>query len=279
MRDREESEKLFHQFKERIFDVANDSIAPCMAPLVQIKDDRHMTDCRTAIFFQIDQMKFLATAAHGMAEFLQAHQPPYIVMPKEPKMYPIGLCYETFLTTKNEDEDLCVALLMPPTVDYLADHYQYLRLNAMMPKKDKAHGKGLYMLLGYPTDRYEKDEAHTDFANSWKYITTQYTGDYGNVSNYDPDTHLIVQYERSTETESGTRVHPPGLSGCGLWYIGSPFTHPVFRPQDFKLAGIQTAWHKGHEYAKCTWTNVLMRIVWEYFPAAHGPMRLHGITF
>jgi hypothetical protein len=149
----------------------------------------------------------------------------------------------------------------------------------MMSKNDRKHENSWYMLIGFPFARLEPDEDGIDCANGWKYLTHSFRGDYSQVSNYNPDIHLIVRYERDTRIDNGKLIHPPGLSGCGIWYVGHPFSPSPLTADDLKLVGIQTAWHKGVEYAKCTWINSVLRIIWNYYPDTRAPMRLHGMSF
>lgn len=276
--DMKEAEELMLMFKDKVFDVADGSISHCVAPLVHIKDDKDIKDCRTGVLIQIDYMKFLVTAGHGMVKFFEEDMAPFLVMPDK-DLHPIALQYELFWTTKDEQKDLSVTRLTDSTLAYMGNHYRFLRLDDMMSRKHPRQGQGFYLLLGFPNQRYEYDEERKIRANTWKYLTVQYRKDFADVKPYDPAKHLIVEYERATKTGDGQTVHPPGLSGCGIWYIGNPLVNPVFRPEDFKLTGIQTSWNEVRQYAKGTWIDAVMGIIWEYYPEAHAPMRLHGIEF
>lgn len=181
--------------------------------------------------------------------------------------------------TNNEFEDLCVTRLHESTVDRLDGSCRFLRLTDMMSKVDPRQETSLYFLFGYPSARFDKDEDGVNRTSAWKYITVRYPDDYTQVENYNPEIHLVLKYQRGATNSTGEVVHPPGMSGCGMWSIGMPVSHSIFRPEDFRLVGIQNAWHKSHEYAKGTWIDNVMRIIWRYFPDARGPMRLHGMAF
>lgn len=119
-----------------------------------------MSDLRTGILLQIDDMRFLVTAAHDLPESIDKDRPPHVVMPDTDRQ-PVPLAQETFWTTVNHNEDLAVAHLSDWAMRMLGD------------------------------------------------------------------------------------------------------AHAVFTPTDFILAGIQTSWYKDYEYAKATWTDNLLNIIFE----------------
>lgn len=264
-------------FCNRLFSMAASSIELATVPIAHIDNDR-LIEIRSGVLLQIDQMKLLVTAGHGLVDHLNAGRPPYIVMSKE-KLHPIALIHEHFWTTNDASVDLAVAQLHDSTVAYLSDQYRYLRLTAMMSKNDRRHDRSFYVLAGYPSARIETDEQQIDCAHNWKYLTYRFTGDYSEVTNYNPDLHLILRYERGSRSTEGKIIQPRGLSGCGVWSVGDPLCSKLLTPDDLRLVAIQTAWHKGVEYCKCTWIDSVLKIIWEYYPAARGPMRVHGMFF
>lgn len=264
-------------FRDRLFDVAADTIEKATLPIFHTHD-KQLVEGRSGLLFQIDQALFLVTAAHGMAERLKEGLFLNVVMSKE--IRPIILHLEDFQTTNDPHLDLCVMQLDPSSADYIRKNYIPLRLDSVMLRKNPRQAKGIfYMLAGYPIANLEIDETGRDVIENWKYLTYSYNGNYDNVENYNPLAHLIVKYERDTKNYRGETVHPPGLSGCGIWFVGDPFRKPLFTSEDFKLVGIQTAWHRGHEYAKCTWIDHVLAVIWRYYPDARAPMRLQGIQF
>jgi len=111
----------------------------------------------------------------------------------------------------------------------------------------------------------------------WKYVTCRFDST-ELVEKYDPNTHLVVKYERDTTDETQRTVHPPAMSGCGIWFLAKQ-PPEIIVPNDLKLCAIQNAWHKRHEYAKATWTDVVLKIIWTYFPEVQPAMKFHGCSF
>lgn len=273
----DEGEKHYQAFKKRLFRASEDSIEWATAPLVHFKDGKAL-EHRTGIFIAIDQMRFLVTASHGLQKHDEEGRSLEIVMPVKGRDT-IPLSRERFWTTINQNEDLTVTRLTDETVATIGNEYRYMRLTDMMSMHDRQHEDGLYLLMGFPFAMIGPDDTGVKRADTWKYLTTRYHGDMKNVENYVPDIHLILDYERRTYNREGRTVHPDGLSGCGIWFVGNPISHALFKADDFKLVGIQTAWHKNHEYAKGTWTDNVLHIIWKFYSDARAPMRLQGIQF
>lgn len=182
---------------------------------------------------------------------------------------------EKWYTTISRQADLAVCLLDQGVVDYLGSKQRYLRITAFVPKGECRNG--WYVIVGFPFDRYGSDESGIPRREGWKYVTTTLDNT-ELVENYDPQTHLIVGYERDATDEIGRKVRPPAMSGCGIWFLAKQ-PPEIIVPNDLKLCAIQTAWHKKHEYAKGTWTDVVLNIIWTYFPEVQPAMRLHSCSF
>jgi len=71
-------------FRDRLFDLAADSIAHSTAAIVHLDDDK-FREIRSGVLLQIDQMKFLVSAAHGIADHLDAGRPPFLLAGKDRK--------------------------------------------------------------------------------------------------------------------------------------------------------------------------------------------------
>ena len=220
--DIKEAEELLLLFKDKVFETSARSISIASRRSSISRTIKKSVDCRTAVLIQIADMKFLVT---GRAQHVEVLRPPQRrtqhswQCPKE--LHPIALKYELFWTTKDEQKDLSVAQLTDLTLGYLADHYRFLRLDDMMSRAHQQQGHGFYLLVGFPNATYERDEEQKIRTTSWKYLTVKYRKDFETVLNYDPEKHLIVEYERDTKNVDGQLVHPPGLSGCGIWWVGN----------------------------------------------------------
>lgn len=272
-----EAEELFNRFRERVFEAAHNCIEQFSVPLT-VDDGQKLIAQRSGILLQIADMHFLVTAGHHMVFHLTQGHNIGIALPVKGS-HPVLLVNEKFWTTKDDQEDVSVTQLTPPVVEYIKDHYRYIRLTSVMSRNDPKQGKGMYLIFGFPEALMGPDDTGVRKMESWKYLTLPYRGDYASVENYNPKLHLALDYERSTRNEQGERVHPPGMSGCGIWFVGTPYTHTLFNADDFKLVAIQNRWHKGLEYAKGTWIDDVLLILWKYYPETHRPMLLAGFNF
>lgn len=272
-------EVVLEEFKNRVFATAAESVEWATAPLVHFEMQHGKAiEIRTGVLIEIADGRFLVTAAHDMQAHFEQGDLFQIVLPQKGSK-PIPLIAETWQSTVDPTEDLSVCRLFPATVVAMGPHFRCLRLSQMMLQNDREHGQGLYLLLGYPNAMIRPDEEGAKRSDPWKYLTTPFHGDFANVSNYDPRLHLILDYERATYNGEGEKVHPPGLSGCGIYFCGHPITRAVLRHEDLKLVAIQTSWHKGEQYVKGTWIDDALLILWKYYPEVRAPMRLHGISF
>lgn len=273
-RDREE---LFERWRDRVFDEAHDFLEQCTLPLV-IEDGESILDHRSGILLQIADMRFLVTAGHHMVEHSEKLHFTCITMP-EKGMAPVRLVNENFWTTKDAQEDISVTQLTTGVVNYIKEHYRFIRLNSVMSRHDPTQGKGLYLIYGFPYALVGLDGEGDKKVESWKYLTIPFQGDYSTVEDYNPRLHLVLTYERQTRNQAGMKIHPPGMSGGGIWSVGTPYSHPLFTADDFKLVAIQNCWHKGVEYAKGTWIDDVLLILWKYYPDTHKPLMLAGYNF
>lgn len=272
-------ETVLNEFKNRVFATAAESVEWATAPLVHFESKGGKAiEFRTGVLIEIAGAHFLVTAAHGMQEHFDSADLLQIVVPDKGST-PVPLIAERWWSTVDSQEDLNVCRLLPQTVQAMGPNFRFLRLSQMMSQNHPEHGEGLYLLLGYPQSMTRPDEEGVRRSDPWKYLTTPFHGDYAKVSNYDPTLHLILDYERATYNCNGEKVHPPGLSGCGIYFCGHPITRSVLRHEDLKLVAIQTSWHKGEQYVKATWVNDALLVLWKYYPEVRAPMRLHGISF
>jgi hypothetical protein len=272
-----EGEELLNRFRERVFAAIDDSIDHSTVPLI-IEDGTRTIETRSGILLQIADMHFLVTAGHNMVEHSEKGHRVGIVLPVKGS-HPILLVEERFWTTKDDQEDISVTQLGPVVVDNIKDHYRYIRLTSVMSRYDRGHRRAMYVIYGFPEALVGPDDTGVRRMESWRYLTIPFQGDFGTVEKYDPKLHLVVTYERRSYGREGARVHPPGMSGCGIWFVGMPQTHPLFTADDFKLVAIQNCWHKGFEYAKGTWIDDVLLILWKYYPDTHKPLMLAGYNF
>lgn len=272
-----DAESLFERFRDRVFDAAHKLLEQCTVPVI-IEDGDTVLDYRSGILLQIADMHFLVTAGHYMIEHTKQGHFTCITMPVK-GMAPIRLFEEMFWTTNDDQEDLSIAQLTSPVVNYIKDHYRFIRMPSIMPRLHPDQGEGMYLLYGFPFALAGPDDDGDNKVQSWKYLTVSYQGDYSALEKYNPKLHLVLQYERQTYDQDGNRIHPPGMSGCGIWFVGTPYSHPLFTEADFRLVAIQNCWHRGEQYVKGTWIDDVLAILWKYFPDTHKPLMLAGYNF
>jgi hypothetical protein len=218
------------------------------------------------------------TAAHDFKAILDSGFWPCILMP-DPGLKAIFCSCDRSLFANHLEVDLAVILLEQEVIDYLGGHYRFLRISDLMPPDHPAHEEAVYLVAGFPNALHGRDDAGIKCSQVWRYLTVPFMGNYENVLGYDPSIHIILTYERNTQSREGKTVHPPGMSGSGIWFVGNPLTTQFFSEKDFRLVGIQNAWHKDFEYAKGTWIKLALQIIWRYFPDSRDVMRFHGISF
>lgn len=272
-----ESEQLFVRFRERVFAAIQDSIAHYTVPLI-IQGDAKILEHRSGVLLQIADMHFLVTAGHDMVQHSESGYPVGIALPDKGS-HPILLVDETFWTTKDDREDLSVTQLTPLVVEFLKTYYRYARLSDVMSRHHPNQGQGLYLIYGFPYALVGPDETGIKRIGDWRYLTIPFQGDCSVVEKYDPALHLVLAYERGTHSQDGDLVHPPGMSGCGIWFVGTHLTRSLFSKDDFRLVAIQNRWWGKYEYAKGTWIDSVLTILWKYYPETHKPLLLAGFNF
>jgi hypothetical protein len=260
-------------FLQNIFRVVDETIFPACACIIHSKG-LELHQHRSGVFVQVADKRFLVTAAHYLEALHKAGIDSFIAQ-GEQGSHPVFILTERWYTTIREQADLAVCLLEPALVEYLGPKVKYLRITDFIPKQECRDG--WFVIAGYPFDRFGPDEDGVSCREGWKYVTRRFD-DTDLVENYDPNTHLVVKYERTTTDEIGRTVHPPAMSGCGIWFMRKQ-PPEIILPDDLKLCAIQNAWSKRNEYAKGTWTDVVLNIIWTYFPEVQPAMRLHGCSF
>lgn len=265
-------EELLTAFREYVFRVVDEKAFAASACLMHAQGMKRY-EHRSGIFVQIADKHFLVTAAHHLIDWYNQGVDTFIVR-DEKGSPPVEVITDRWYTTIDEKADLAVCLLDPVLVEYLGPGQQYLRITDFAPKREC--GEGWYVIVGFPIARLGHDEDGLMASEGWKYLTLRYAK-LDLVENYDKETHLILMYDRST-TDGEKIVHPPAMSGCGIWFVQKNIPS-IVTPDDLKICAIQTAWHKGHEYAKGTWTDVVLNIIWTYFPELQPVMRMHGCDF
>ncbi|MFO1022941.1 MAG: hypothetical protein U0903_19920 [Planctomycetales bacterium] len=271
--DGEDTEML--SFRDKVFDAVEESVGWMCPSLAGIKDDA-IHDLRSCVLIEIGDEHFLATASHDMQSNLE-RDVIYAIAPPNKESSMIPLFTEHFWFTIDKRLDLSVTKLTKETVNQLRPHYRFVHLSSMMSMNDRKHGTGMYLILGFPSSMLGPDAEGIRRSIQWKHLTAMYRGDLDDIENYDRNCHIILIYERETYYKGQKRVHPPGMSGCGIWYVGHPTRDRFFQKDKFRLAGIQTAWSKKFEYAKGTWIDRLLMVMWEYYPETRASMKLNGI--
>lgn len=264
------------KLRSRVFAAADEFIRDCSVPLVAegVQANRHAS----GVLIQIAEYKFLVTVAHFIKPHLEAERIVCMVRPGKGNRA-VRLLTETFYSTVNDDVDLSFCELEPITLSILGDEVKFARISNMISKKDRRHDQGRYLILGFPFDIIGPDEDGDERITTWNYISLPFDGDYGTVTRFDPSLHLVLTYERRTHNEEGAKVPPPGMSGCGIWWISHQGPDEIINKDNFKLVAIQNAWHRGEEYAIGTWIDEALLIIWRYCPKVRDAMRIHGVDF
>lgn len=261
-------------FVREIFDMSAQIAEWYTAPILFLQNERGVHD-RTGVFLQIGEMRFLITAAHNFANAINAGLPAFVA-PIGPGGQPAPVTGR--LAQTNSQADIAVIHLSEASATAIGEGHRFLGISDIMPRKHEAHNGATYVITGYPHAMQAHDAKGQSFVEVWRYVTGAYSGDYDDVQDYNPEWHLILGHDREARgIRDGKVIDPPGLSGCGVWFVCNWDTYPYFTASDMKLVGIQTAWRKSREYAKAAWIEVALEAIWIYFPEARPAMRLHGI--
>ena len=266
----EEAERRFNAFRDRLYRYPESIIEHATAPLVTIEDQ--VTNLRSSVLIQIGEFRYIVTAAHDVGVQIDDGLPLFILA-RDKTHKPIALVQEEFHATRESSIDLAVAQLHPSTVEYLGDNYQYVQFPQMMSKRDPRHKGAFYVLEGFPAASFGKDQEGVSRVQNWNYLTFGFLGE---PVDYTPEIHLILAYDDESKDPEGKIITPHGLSGCGVWYVGDPFSKTVVTPKDFQLAAIQTKWNEKRQYVKTTWINSVLRVMWMYCPDARPELAKHG---
>jgi hypothetical protein len=276
---KEDWEAFMATFMPKVFEAASQTIELSTVPLCQQQANGELLHS-SGVLLQLGDAKFLIGTAHNVVENLDELRPLHITLQGKGTR-PIPLVEEKLWTTVDSKEDLLVTRLTDPTLSAMGDHYRFLRVSDLLSRNvvKKIGANFQFLILGFPFDTVEKDDDGEKAVKPWKYISVPFNGDWDTVENYDSHLHLILRYEQATWNEDGKRVHPPGMSGCGIWYIGNINFPEVRKPDEFKLVAIQTAWRKSAEYTKGTWIDVVLVIIWKHFPSCRDILRIHGFEY
>jgi hypothetical protein len=262
-------------FRERLMPAAEQTLGWYTVPLCHINMQGEPVETRSGVLLQIaEDMYFLVTAGHDILKLRKKIHMLFIVMP-EHGLRPVPLINErNFVTTDIDREDLAVFQLTPATVQAIGSHYRYIRLPQLISRMSAERDGGAYLLMGFPTGLHRPDGDGKTHCGGWQYLTGRYSGKMNRVPDYNPELHLVLAYKNKPEIGDTVHVTPPGLSGCGIWYVGDP--HSIVTPDTFRLAAIQNAWSSEREYVKGTWIDIVLTIIWKYVPEARRPLEVNG---
>jgi hypothetical protein len=184
-------------FLENIFRVVDETIFPACASIMHAKGMQRY-EHRSGVFLQIADKHFLVTAAHNLIALHKDGVDDFLVQ-DEKGSHPVLIQTEKWYTTINEQADLAVCLLDQAIVDYLGPKQKYLRITDFIPKQRCRNG--WYVIVGFPLARIGPDDDGIMCCEAWKYVTKRFD-ETELVENYDPNTHLVVKYERKANCPS-----------------------------------------------------------------------------
>lgn len=264
-------------FQERVFNAAFESIERATIPLCQ-RDENADVCHRSGILIDIAGTRFLVTAAHEIIANRNSGRHLQIVLPEKGKPT-VPLIDELFWTTIDDEEDLLITRLEKSTLKAMGDYHTFVRVRDMLSRQHVRGRKALFLILGFPYAMVRPDTDGDPCVETWKYISYPFDGDLTSVTNYNPNIHHVLIYEQKTWNKEGELVHPPGLSGSGVWLLDITSVHEPITPETFKLVAIQNAWRDCYEYAKATWIDIALIAIWKHFPEMRRPLMVNGFKW
>lgn len=270
---------LITSFVVRAFRASAEFAEWYTCPIVMGKDPNTIVFDRTGVLLAIADLKFLITARHDFNEALDAGYYPFVATFRQGQPC-VPLQFKKMIRLPEDRGDVAVIVLDEETASSLLEDYRFLNISDLISMNDRRHENASYVITGFPKALEGQDEIGLNRIDIFRHIGLQFQGDRSLVENYDPRLHLLIEYQRDNKNvRTGKIVHPFGMSGCGVWYVCNPGNIDKFTAQNLRLAGIQTGWHSQYEYAKATWIDVVLGMIWKECSDARSPMRIHGINF
>jgi hypothetical protein len=109
------------------------------------------------------------------------------------------------MTTDCPNEDLAIFLLSNETAAAVGEHYRFLRLSQLQSKYHVSHEGAMYLIAGFPQAKLEQ-ELDAWRVEGWYYLTGHYEGNYSTIPGFNPQTHIILQYERCSVSPAMRQV-------------------------------------------------------------------------
>ncbi|MGA2798380.1 MAG: hypothetical protein ABSE63_12425 [Thermoguttaceae bacterium] len=135
-----------------------------------------------------------------------------------------------------------------------------------------------YLILGFPSEDTEVNYIERDIKTKglW-YVTFLYRGKLNPHSNFNPDIHLLLNFEKTGlahDGETSKIPHPRGLSGCGIWRLTESESWENWKPEHMKLVAIQHRYDEHRNYVMGSWVRHAMQMVWHRYKELRPGMQI-----
>jgi hypothetical protein len=268
----DELPRSFVEFRRRAFMESADIVDSATAPIVFLKDDKSTFD-RSGVLLAIGDFHFLITAETGYVLCITAARHSIPMTP---------IVFDKMYLSHNAAVDLAILRLEPKAVDRLVPDYRFLRLDRVRIFPPQPGEGPFFLVTGFPYATVDVDEESRRRANISRYLTMPYQGANETIDDFLPESHIVLEYSQVSNHTSGHIGPPPtapGLSGCGMWYLRTPYGTDRWTNADVELVGIQTSWHRARGYVKGTIISHALAMIWGWFSDIRDAMRLHGLQY
>jgi len=239
----------------------------------------------TAILLRVADKHFLVSAAHVL-DFTFYHSFQYFTtssydenslfrlkfISRQSSAKPPNVPSNSPQLRDDDPIDISVAELSPETVQELQKGKHFLQL-ADLDGSELRTAAGI-IVFGYPTDF---SISKPDFFESFPlpFVTTilQHPPE-----QRDANAEILLYYPATCTDANETAMDSPdprGLSGCGIWRLSQPPTHPdLWNVDDIRLVGIQHRWRSRKRYLVGSSIRHVINMIWFSYPDLRSSIEL-----
>jgi len=281
----DEPQAELNNFCTRVFAHSADLVDWATAPVTFLRTKESTlenTFDRTGILLAIGELHFLITAEHNIEELIHAGYVPCVAAARPDVPVTPILCNK-FYVSHEPLTDMAVFRLETDAVrQILLGDYRFLRLDRVRIAPPSPKEGPFFLVTGFPTGSVDRDEVNRERANIARLLTVPFKGTNEEIEHFVPESHIVLEYDANARHTSGNAIPPPkapGLSGCGIWYLPTPFGMHGWSRRDIHLVGVQTAWHRSRGYLKGTIIAHALAMIWGWFSDSRDAMRINGLEY
>ena len=260
------------QFLTKDLNLIHRHLQRLVCPILRADERGRAEFAGSSVPFQVDEMRFLFTAAHVLDD--RDHAPYVFGRTLEGRIQFVDLEGESINTVpppegrSHDHVDVAVFRLSDDAADGIASNHPFLG-----PKDLDVAGcsssEDRYAFIGYPQSRLRRRPKNSiKFAGAMFELSGAAEDKYQQLE-LDTSTHVIANYDPQNYVDKGgkkmTPLNPRGISGGGIWTLQTKQSESVGF-HDPKLAGIAIEWKPQHKVMVGVRVNVLVALMARAFP-------------